>query len=107
MFDNSANRCDYQAIAASQSAAVLKGQSGQGGIGDVLAALIIVPGTTSPGVVSIQDGSNSAMTVLAGGATSVADLKPMVIAIQARSIVGAWKITTGTNVSVIAVGRFS
>ena len=94
----------YETVAASQTDQVL------GAVGrteDVLVRLIIVPATTSPGAVQIKDGAGSAITVFTGGASSVADLKPIVIEIGAKSAAGAWKVTTGANVSVIAVGKLS
>jgi hypothetical protein len=94
----------YETVAASQTDQVL---GTNGAIGDCLDTLIIVPATTSPGAVSIKDGSGSAITVFTGGATSVADLAPITVALNAKSAAGAWKVTTGANVSVIAVGRFA
>lgn len=93
----------YKTIAASQTDSVL---GAPGGLGDWLEALIVIPATTSPGAVSVKDGSGSSITLFAGGATSVADLKPFVIKVEARSRTGAWSVTTGTNVSVIGVGKF-
>jgi hypothetical protein len=75
--------------------------------GDYLAGLLVVPATTSPGAVSIKDGSGSAIPVFTGGATSVADLKPFPIPLGLVSLNGAWKVTTGANVSVIAIGNFT
>lgn len=95
---------DYETVAASQSDQAL---GPAGAKGDVLERLIVVPATTSPGAISIKDGGGSAITVFTGGATSVADLKTFVIPISAKSTDGAWKVTTGANVSVIAVGAFS
>lgn len=92
---------DYETVAASQSDQVL-GPTGSSG--DILERLIIVPATTGAGSVSIKDGTGSAITVFVSGTLS--DLHPIVIPIGARSTSGAWKVTTGSNVSVIAVGRF-
>jgi hypothetical protein len=103
VYAQDANRTDYETVAASQSDQAL---GPVGAASDVLARLIIVPATTSPGAVSVKDGGGSAITVFTGGATSVADLRPIVVEFGARSSSGAWKVTTGTNVSVIAVGRF-
>lgn len=96
----------YKTVAASQSATVLEINSGKGQAGDYFESLLIIPATTSPGAVSITDGSGSAITVFTGGATSVADLKPFAIRVGAMSTSGAWKVTTGTNVSVIANGEW-
>ena len=95
----------YQAVAASSTDAELKNMGGQPG--DVFLGVLIIPGTTSPGAVSIKDGGGSSITLFAGGATSVADLKPFFVPVRARSRAGAWSITTGANVTALAVGRFS
>lgn len=97
---------EYQLVAASQAAKVLAGQTGNGALGDFLGDLTIIPATTSPGNVQIKDGSGTAMTIFIGGATSVADLKPIHISVNAKSVVGPWQVTTGANVSVFATGRF-
>jgi len=93
----------YETIAASQTDQVL---GGAGAKGNILVRLVIVPATTAPGAVSIKDGGGSAITVFTGSATYEASLKPMVIELNAISTSGAWKVTTGANVSAIAVGKF-
>ena len=93
---------DYETVAASQTAQVLGGSGAQG---NILERVIIIPATTSPGAVSILDNATS-ITLFPGGASSVTELKPIVVELSAISRNGAWKITTGANVSVIAVGKF-
>jgi len=93
----------YETVAASQTNQVL---GGTGDIGDFLGHLLVIPATTSPGAVSIKDGSRTAVTVFAGGASSVSNLAPFCIPVQAKSFSGAWQVTTGADVSVIAVGDF-
>lgn len=92
----------YETVAASQTAQAL---GAVGAKGDRIERIIIVPATTAPGNVLLLDNATS-ITVYTGG-TVGADLIPMVIDIGATSVSGAWKITTGANVSVIAVGNFS
>lgn len=94
---------DYETVAASATNQAL---GPTGAAGDVLVRLIIIPATTSPGAVTIKDGANTAVTVFTGGASSVTTLTPIVVDVGARSRVGAWQVTTGTNVSAIGVGRF-
>lgn len=95
---------EYETVASSQTAQAL----GANGIkGDWLSHLIIVPANTSPGVVSIKDGSDSAITVFTGGASSINELRPIIVPIRLRSRTGGWQITTGADVSLIAVGNFS
>jgi len=94
---------EYETVAASQTAQVL---GGAGAIGDYLSGLLVTPATTSPGQVLILDNATS-ITVFTGGASSVSNLVPFFIPIGAKSVSGAWKVTTGANVSVIGVGNFT
>lgn len=94
---------DYETVAASQTAQVL---GPTGATGDYLSGLLVTPATTSPGNVIILDNATS-ITVFAGGASSVGSLVPFFIPIGAKSVSGAWKVTTGASVSVIGVGSFT
>jgi len=94
----------YVTVAASATATVL--QSSTGTTGDYISGVLVIPATTSPGNVLLLDNATS-ITVFAGGASSVSNLVPFFIPLGAVSRSGAWKITTGTNVSVIAIGKFS
>lgn len=96
--------CEYEAVAASSTNQAM---GATGGAGDYLAGVLIVPATTSPGAVSIKDGANTAITIFTGGATSVADLKPFFVPVGAKSLNGAWQITTGAAVSAVGVGNFT
>jgi hypothetical protein len=100
-----ANSTQYQAVAAGLGPVAIG--PGGGGQGDYLSHITIVPASVSPGVVTITDGSGSAITVFAGGASSLSSLAPFTVAIGAKSTSGAWKITTGASVSAIAVGQFT
>lgn len=91
----------YETVAASQTAQVLGLVGAQG---DYVERLIIVPATTGPGVVTLIDGSTSIPIMVTGGTTT---LVPIVVELGMYSVTGAWKITTGANVSVIAVGTFT
>jgi hypothetical protein len=93
----------YEACPA--SAATVLGAGGA--IGDYLESLVIIPGTTSPGAVSIKDGAGAAITVFAGGATSVADLKPFTLRLGIRATGTGWTVTTGANVTALATGIFA
>jgi hypothetical protein len=93
---------DYEKVAASQTAQVM---GATGAAGDYLDGLLIIPANTSPGTVAILDNSTST-TVFTGGASSVTSLVPFVIPLGLYSVNGAWKITTGADVSLIAFGKF-
>lgn len=94
---------DYETVAASQTAQVI---GATGAAGDYISHIIVVPATTSPGQVLLLDNATS-ITIFTGGASSVSNLIPFVVALDMVSTSGAWKITTGANVSVIAVGDFT
>lgn len=95
---------DYEHVAASQTTQVL---GATGGAGDYLTGLLIIPGTTSPGNVLLRDGSGgSDRTIFAGGASSVSNLVPFFVPFGARAT-SDWRVTTGANVTVFAVGNFT
>lgn len=94
----------YVTVAASQTATVL--QSSTGATGDYVSGVLVIPATTSPGNVLLLDNATS-ITIFTGGATSVTNLVPFFIPLGAVSRSGAWKLTTGTNVSCVAIGKFS
>lgn len=94
---------DYETVAASQTAQVL---GATGATGDYLAGVLVIPATTSPGAVTLLDNATS-ITIFTGGASSVSNLVPFMIPIGAASASGAWKLTTGTNVSCIGIGKFT
>lgn len=104
VFITDINAGDYETVAASQSDQVL---GATGAAGDYLAGILIVPGTTSPGAVSIKDGSGSGITIFTGGASSVVSLVSFLVPLGIISANGAWKVTTGTNVTAIGVGNFT
>jgi hypothetical protein len=93
----------YETVAAGQTAQVL---GGTGSVGDLLDALLVIPTTVDAGNVIIKDGSTS-ITVFAGGAASLSNLVPFLIPLGLPSVNGAWAVTTGAGLSVIAMGRFN
>ena len=100
-----ANSTQYQAVAASATNQALG--PGGGAAGDYLSHITVVPASTSPGAVSIADDGGGAITVFAGGGGSLSNLAPFTVAFGAKSASGAWKVTTGASVSVVAFGQFS
>lgn len=93
----------YETVAATQTAQVI---GPTGAAGDYIKRLIIVPASVSPGAVALLDNATS-INILPGGTNSLTELKPIVVDLDMFSVSGAWKITTGANVSVIAVGVFT
>lgn len=94
---------EYETVAASQTAQAL---GATGATGDYISGLLVIPATTSPGNVLLLDNATS-ITVFTGGATSVSSLVPFFIPLGMISVSGAWKVTTGANVSVIGIGNFT
>lgn len=97
----------YRAVAASQTTALLGATGAQY---DYLAGVLIVPATTSPGNVLIRDGNGSDITIFTGGATSVADLKSFLVPLGVFALASTtpgWRVTTGANVSVLGIGKFT
>jgi hypothetical protein len=94
----------YETVAASQTAQVMGTNGAQG---DYIERVVIVPGTSAAGVVTLLDGSTSIPLFVGGGTTALSDLKPLVVELNMYSKTGPWKITTGANVTAIAVGDFT
>lgn len=94
---------EYETVAASQTAQTI---GATGAAGDYLSHVIVSPGTTSPGVVTILDNATS-IVAFAGGTASISNLIPFIIPVGLYSVSGAWKITTGANVTCVAVGNFT
>lgn len=94
---------EYETVAASVTAQVL---GPTGATGDYLGGLLIIPTTTSPGSVTILDGA-TAIVVFNGGASSIGSLIPFAVPLGLVSLLGAWSITTGANVAVLAMGNFT
>lgn len=98
-------RYQYEHIAASSSAQVL---GGTGAIGDYIHRLVCTVTTALTSTVQIIDGTGAGIlthTVLpaaVGGGIGVYNIE-----LNAVSANGAWKITTGAGVEVMAVGIFT
>lgn len=96
----------YKAIAAGQTTSALGTDGGK--LGDVLDGILVVPASVSPGAIQIKDGGDTAITVFAGGSNSLSNLVSFYLPLGGiKSKTGAWQITTGANVSVLASGRFT
>jgi len=92
---------EYETVAASQAAQTL---GATGAAGDYLSHVILQPTTTAPGTCTILD---NAAVVFTFTTTTLADLKPIIIPVNAISVSGAWKIATGANVTATAFGNFT
>jgi hypothetical protein len=90
---------DYEVVLAGQTGQVL-GRAG--GPNDFIHTVTIVPGTTTPGAVTLIDGPVSISLMVSGTTTT----QPFTVVLDMRAKFGPWKVTTGTNVSVVASGNF-
>jgi hypothetical protein len=95
----------YNTVAASQTAQALTGGGG-GATGDYLSHCTVLPTSTSPGVVTIKDNSTT-IYAFPGGSSSISNLVPFTIPVGAKSVSGAWTVTTGANLTAVCVGKFS
>lgn len=89
----------YETVAASQSDQVM---GPVGATGDFLEALIVMPSATTNSSVTVKDGSTTVAVIPVSGATQT-----YYVPFRSYSVGGAWKITTGSSVTVVAVGAFS
>lgn len=94
---------EYETVAASQTAQAL---GASGATGDYISGVLVVPATVNPGNVLLLDNATS-ITVFTGGTASVSNLIPFFIPLGLISVSGAWKLTTGANVSCIGIGDFT
>lgn len=94
----------YETVAASATAQVM---GATGATGDYLAGVLVFPGTAAAGVVTILDNATTIGTFAGGGTTALPSLVPFMIPVGLFSVSGAWKITTGTNVTAVGIGKFT
>ncbi len=91
----------YETVAASQTAQAL---GATGATGDFLSHVILQPVTTAAGTCTILDNATVIYTFTTG---TLADLRPIIVPVNAFSVSGAWKITTGANVTATGFGDFT
>lgn len=92
---------EYETVAAGQTAQTL---GATGATGDYLSHVLIQPATIAAGTTTILDNATVIFTFTTGTLPSLA---PIYVPIGAFSVSGAWKITTGANVSATAFGDFT
>jgi hypothetical protein len=99
---------NYETVAAGVTAQAL---GATGAAGDYLSHCTVYPTTTTPGVVTVFDGTSTTtnnVITFPGGASSISNLVPFAIPVGATSLnSGGWKVTTGSNLLVICYGRFT
>jgi|SRR6478736_2818191 len=97
----SGERLEYETVAASQTAQAM---GATGATGDYLSHVVLQPTTTGAGTTTILDNATVIYTFTTG---TLADLRPITVPIGAVSVSGAWKITTGANITATAFGDFT
>lgn len=90
----------YEAVGASATDQVL---GGAGAAGDYLSHIVIQPVTAAAGAVTVKDGASTIYLFTSG---TLGDLAPIVVPFGIISS-GALSVTTGADVTVLAVGNFT
>lgn len=93
---------DYEHVAAAQTDQVL---GATGATGDLLEGLVCVVTTAATAQVLIQDGAGTAIEVLPNNPGG--GIGTYYIPLSIRSTGGAWSVTTGAGVAVLATGNFT
>lgn len=92
---------NYLACAANATT----GLGGNKKVGDFIERLIITVATAASAQTQIQDGANTAITILPnspGGGVGV-----YVVELNVKSRAGGWSVITGAGATVVAVGKFT
>jgi flavin-dependent dehydrogenase len=92
---------EYETVAAGQTAQVL---GATGATGDYLSHVVFQPTAVGAGTCTILDNATVIYTFTTG---TLADLRPIVVPFNANSVSGAWKITTGANITAVGFGDFT
>lgn len=92
---------EYETVAAGQTAQVL---GATGATGDYLSHVVLQPAAVAAGTTTILDNATVIFTYTAG---TLGDLRPIIVPINAFSVSGAWKITTGANMAATGFGNFT
>lgn len=92
----------YETVAAGQTAQAL---GATGAVGDRLKSLVCVVATAATAQVQIKDGGDSAITVFPNSPGGGVGTYTVELGLLSRT--GAWQVTTGAGVSVIATGDFT
>ncbi len=92
---------EYETVAAGQTAQAM---GATGATGDYLSHVVFQPGTLGAGTSTVSDNATVLFTYTAG---TLSDLRPITFVANAFSVSGAWKITTGANMTAVAFGDFT
>jgi hypothetical protein len=75
-----------------------------GAAGDYLSHVILQPAAVGAGTTTIFNNATAVYVYTAG---TLADLRPIVVPINALSVGGSWNITTGANMAATGFGTFT
>jgi hypothetical protein len=89
----------YETVPVSSTATVL---GTTGAKGDIVKSLVITVSTAATSTVALIDNATSYSIMAANTPIGV-----YTIPLDAQSVSGAWKITTGAGASVLATGQFT
>lgn len=92
---------EYETVAAAQTAQAM---GATGATGDYIERVIFQPVTTAAATSTILDNATVIFTYTGG---TLSDLKPIIVPLGLYSVSGAWKITTGANMTAIGIGDFT
>lgn len=93
---------EYETVAASQTDQAM---GATGAVGDYLDHCTLMVATAATAATVIEDGSSTAIFSFANSPGG--GIGTYVINVRARSVTGAWTLTTGAGVSVVCVGDFT
>ena len=96
-----ASGLEYETVAAGQTAQVM---GATGAVGDYLSHVNFHPAAVGAGTCQVLDGAIVVWSYTAG---TLSDLRPIVAPINAISVSGAWKVTTGANMTATGFGDFT
>lgn len=90
---------EYETVAAGQTDQVL---GAVGAVGDYLDSLLLTVGAGT--AITVKDNATTIFTFTFGAAVTTG---PVEIPIRAKSVSGAWKVTTGASMTALAKGLFT
>ena len=93
--------CQYVTVAASQTTTAIGVQN------CYVKSVTIVPLSTAGGAVTIYDGSTAIVSVPAAACLGQSAPYTVHLGVRATNATTGFKITTGSSVSCIAVGKFT
>ena len=97
---------DYQAVAASQSDKILgtsAAVTNANAVGDYLDTLVATVTVVATSAASVKDAGGTAIPIVPAGATTGV----YTVRLMCLSRGGAWNVTTGAGVTVVATGLFT